>query len=234
MSSTLTKLGLLNEVLTSIGERRVASVSANQVTELCIQCIQDALYEVCNSNTWSELREISVATSWSADSATLSSNTTRVRNVFWYVAPEGTAETGYDYNKLLIPYIDAEQYEGLTLVPFEGNGACPRHWTIQARNVLKVNPYPTDTLGRSKVFFEHYRLVDLPSSSSGVFSCSNLLLNCIKWKACEIMSAKHLGDFEQAQYFMTVYENLMKQHRKSDSGQGVKGFSMFRPRRGVR
>jgi len=228
ITSERTRLDLVNEVLLSVGERETRSSASNPVAKLATRAIQDAIYSVCNGNTWSEFRRLTNASSWATDEASLPQNITRIRNVYWYLSPDGNPNTSYDYRRIQLSYVDLEEYEQQVLIPFTDNGNTPRYWAIQSRNVVKVNPYPNNLLARSKCFFEYYELLDLPVSDSSVFNCSDLFLNLIKYKACELLSSQHLGDFDQSQVFLVTYENLAKQHRKTDNGQSVKGYRMFR------
>lgn len=231
-TSTVTRLELGNNILNSVGERSQTSVGGVLGTTLA-SCIKESILYVCNANTWSELRSIINASSWSADAATLPDNTYRVRNVYWYTAPLGTPESSYDYYNIIVPYCDLEQYKTFTLVPFTSNTNSPRRWCIESKNKILVNPYPNNTLAKSKVKFEVYRYVSYPSSDSDYFACSDLLLNLIQYKASELFSIKHLNDPALAELYAKLYSDLYKQNMISDSGTPTQGYNMYRSRRSI-
>ncbi len=231
-TSTLTKLDIANNVLNACGERAQTS-TAGVLGNVLTSCLREAIWSVCGSADWNELRSVINASSWSADAATLPDTTYRIRNVFWYTSPDGQPETNYDYYHILVPYVDLEQYKTFTLVPFESNANSPCRWTIETKNKVLVNPYPTNTVGQNKVFFEVFRYPELPSTDTSNFNVSDLLTNLIQYKASVLFAIKHLNDNNLAQIYMLEYDNLAKQNRISDSGQSTQGYNMYRSRRQI-
>lgn len=229
MASTLTKLQIVNNAMNSIGERSLSAVSGI-LGNMAESSLREAIFFVCNQNEWRELYSVVNADSWSAQRATMPLRTYRVREVFWYTSPDGAAEAAYDYPKSLIPFTTIQEFEQETLYPFDDNAARPLNWARETEDIVVVNPYPTNTLARSKVFFGVYRYPVLPTADTDTFSTSDLLTNLIQYKTAELLAVKHLGDMELAAAMNKIYLEFFNQHQLSDGG--VPSLNMFRGRRG--
>jgi hypothetical protein len=229
-TSTLSRLDVGNNILNAAGERSVNSLGGI-LGNLVLSSIREAALTVSNAATWSELRSIINASSWSSDVATLPTTVYRVKNVFWYTSPNGLPATAYDYQDIVIPFVDNEQYRGILKVPFDDNANTPQCWTIESKNVIRVTPYPNNSLARSKVKFEVYQLVSVPSNDTSYFTVSDLLVNLVQYKATELFVIKHTNDLNLAQVYASLYDSFKKQNLISDSGLPVTGYSMYRSKR---
>ena len=205
-TSNLNKRYLCNNILRCVGERSQTSTGGMLGTTV-MDCVQEAIYYVCTGFNWSELRTLINASSWSLDAATLPSTVYRVSSVLWYTSPDGTSESSYDYPYRKVRYVDFEEYKQRTLLNFTSNANIPQVWTIESKNKILVNPYPTNTLGKSKVYFEVYSLVSIPVADTSNFNCSDTFLNLVQYKATELFSLKHLNDVNTSGVFSAYYRN---------------------------
>jgi hypothetical protein len=229
-TSTLSRLDVGNNILNSVGERSVTSLGG-VLGSTVLASIREAALFVANSGHFSELRSIINAQSWSADVATLPDSVAKLKNVYWYTSPDGLPSSSYDYNDIPIQFVDNEQYRQINKVPFIDNANAPVAYTIESKNRVRVTPYPNNTLSRSKVKFEVYSLITVPSSDTGYFSISDLLVNLVQYKATELFCIKHTNDLNLAQAFNSTYEMFRKHTMQSDSGLPVTGYSMYRSKR---
>jgi hypothetical protein len=226
-TSTLSRLDVGNNILNSVGERSVTNLGGI-IGNTVVSCMREAALFVSNLAPWVELRSIINATSWSTDRATLPSSVYKIKNVYFYTAPTGVPTATYDYYDIPITFVDNERYRGLSTVPFIDNANSPAYWTIESKNVIRVTPYPTNTLSKSKVKFEVYSLVTIPSSDTGYFSVGDTLVNLIQYKASELFCIKHTGDMNLAQALSSIFEQFKRQNLLNDSGLPVTGYSMYR------
>jgi hypothetical protein len=229
-TSTLSRLDVGNNILNAVGERSVTSLGGI-LGNTILSSIKEAALFVSNSGHFSELRSIINATSWSADVATLPDTVVKLKNVYWYTAPLGVPEANYDYSDIPVQFVDNEHYRRINKVPFIDNANAPVVYTIESKNQVRVTPYPSNTLSRSKVKFEVYSMIVVPSSDIGYFAVGDLLVNLIQYKATELFCIKHTNDLNLAQAFNTTYEMFKKHTMLSDSGLPVTGYSMYRSQR---
>lgn len=228
MTSNLTKIQVVNNALNSIGERSISSIGGI-LGNVVASSLQEAIYMVCTSVEWSELRSIVNAESWAADSATMPSRTYRVREVYWYSSPTGSPEVAYDYNKEIIRFVSIQEYQTHLLTPYTGFSNKPLSWSKLTDTTIKVNPYPNDATERSKVFFEIYRYPEVPTGDTDVFNVTDLLLNLIQYKMSELLAIKHLNDTEQAAVYGSLYNKLKQTLIVSQNG--TPSYNMYQGRR---
>ena len=229
-TSSLSRLDVGNNILNSVGERSVTNLGGI-LGNTILSSIKEAALFVSNSGHFSELRSIINASSWSADVAFLPDTVLKLKNVYWYTAPLGIPTASYDYNDIPIEFVDNERYRQINKVPFINNENAPICYTIESKNQVRVTPYPNNTLSRSKVKFEVYSMIVVPSSDTGYFAVGDLLVNLVQYKATELFCIKHTNDLNLAQAFNTTYEMFKKHLMLSDSGIPVTGYSMYRSHR---
>jgi len=229
-TSSLSRLDVGNNILNSVGERSVTSLGGI-IGNTVLSSIKEATLFVCNLAPWSELRSIINASNWSSDVATLPDTVYKVKNVYFYTSPTGLPATTYDYYDIPITFVDNERYRGLSKVPFIDNANSPQYWTIESKNRVRVTPYPSNTLSKGKVKFEVYSQFSVPSSDTGYFSVSDLMVNLVQYKATELFCLKHTNDITLAQAFAATFEAFKRQNLLSDSGLPVTGYSMYRSRK---
>ena len=70
---TTTKLELINRVLVNAHER-VLTASTQPLGNIVSDSINEALIEISTSTQWMDLRQVTVASSWSTNVATLSTS----------------------------------------------------------------------------------------------------------------------------------------------------------------
>lgn len=227
-TSTRTLLEVLNSVLLSIGERTVTNSTAT-LGQMALDCIRESLIEVSTSYGWNELRDVINASSWSGDSATLPTTVSRIQGVNWYSSPDGLPESTYDYARLAIEFTTLDTYLRYPLTPYTNSAQNrPRWYTIVDVNTVRVNPYPNDATEQGKITFDVYKLLELPTLDSDVFSCSDQLLNVVQHKAASLMAIKFLSDYNLAKVFDEKSEKNRRTLMVSDSGYPSSGYTLFR------
>jgi hypothetical protein len=146
--------------------------------------------------------------------------------MYWYTSPDGQPETAYDYPMCTIPHTTIQEFQQEALYPFEDNAAQPLVWARETNDIIVCNPYPNNTLARSKAFFEIYRYPVFPTSDTSNFSTGDILTNLFQYKLAEFLAIKHLGDMEQAAVLNKLYMDFFKQQQISDTGSP--SFTMYR------
>lgn len=230
MTSTKTRLEVVNTILLSVGERPI-SASGSVQGQLVSDCIKQALIDTCTSGAWGELRDRILGT-WSGDTATLDSSVYKIGGVFWYSSPTGSPGTSYDYNRYPIEFVTLDKYLKYPLTPYTNTSPnTPRFYTIEDVRTVRVNPYPNDSTERDKITFDVYKLVSYPATDANYFSCSDQLLTVVEHKAASLFALKFLGDPGMSREFAALAEIQRRRNLVNDNNLPSGGYYLHRGRR---
>lgn len=229
MSRTL--ITSVNNVLNLIGERSITSTTNGLLGALVKLCLTQAISEVCQSSKWESLRERVNAASWSNNVATLSDRVYQILGVYWYTSPTGTSEASFDYPTISLDYVTPQEYDSFYLYPFSNTENCPSIWTKEDYNKVKVNPYPTSTQEKAKVFFDVFIYPSLPSSDSSTWTTPDFITDLIDMKAAANLSMSHVQDSQLFQSLMLRFSELHRTVRRNNSQIGDTGYTMYRNQR---
>lgn len=224
---TRTLLESLNASLLIAGERPLPT-SAGTLGDLVKQALKDSVSEISTGNKLEGLRSRINASSWLVDEATLPTDLSYIEGVYFYSSPTGLPGVNFDYPTYNVRYLSPEEYERHILFSFSTTSlATPRFWTKLNYNVCKVNPYPTDAAQRAKVFFDVYRIPQLPATDGAIWSCPDVITDLIQMRTAAMIALRHLQNQDLYQTLYTDYSMLLRHQRNSQS-QTPHGYTMYR------
>lgn len=217
-TSTTTLLEAINKVLKDVGERSASSSSSTPASEKAASYIKEAWQDFQQYHDWSWQKTTFSATSWDNEKATFTGlkNTIEVRwNNDTTIAPLDLVSFSqfYNYRELL---------------SFEDKEKTPRYFAFVNNDTIAINPYPTDTTGRSRLTVYGYRFYDDPSSDTDTFDCPEAVVNTLLKKATATMLQRHLGEVGEARELLQDFEVKMRFLRSKEQTTKSSGFNMFR------
>lgn len=221
---TTTKLELINRVLVNAHER-VLTVSTQPLGNIVSDCIEEALIEVSTSSQWVDLRNSTVATSWSTNVATLSTSEV-------YKVSEVKTISGTTY-QMSIPsrFVPKEEFDLQSIYSYSGTAGQVLYWTYETSQTVKCNPYPLDATAKANVKFVYQIIPVPPSSDSTAYTLSERFLKMIEMKASSMFCFRYLSDIKAYQVYQSEYERLRIRLLASDVGVPPQGYNMYRGNR---
>ena len=225
-TSTTTLLTAVNNVLLDVGERAVTTLTT-PVARKAQKYVQDAVREIQRYHHWEWLYATITPTSWSGDSATLT-NVDRILHISW-----DNSTTGGPFYRL--KYLDPEEYD-VQVFPksFDSTtekATYPRVWTISTRDTIRVNPYPVDASGQSRV--RAYVILDMipPANANDVFPIPEEMMYLVNKYATAMMYYHHLDDKQGAAGMkQEVFQQLAYIRTRNSKSPGTE-LNMYRRNR---
>jgi len=207
-----TKLELVNRVLDSVHETRIQSTT-QPLGNIVLNCVEQALIEVCTSADWVDTSKSSVASSYTTNVATV--NTTvedcRVASVKTWVA--STKQF------VLAGYVDKDEFDSKVSSSFAGSAGVVEYWTFDITSEkVKVQPYPSDAGGKALVYFDTQQVVKLPATDATAFTVPDRLLSLVELRASSLLSLKMIGDPKFYYAFDFEYKKLRDSLVHSEQG----------------
>ncbi len=220
-TSTTTLLEAVNRVLLDVGERRVTTFTSPAALK-AVDYLQDSYVDMQNFHDWEWLKTEFQATSWSAEQATF----TDLRRIK-YVRYQNETDEGIRW----IPYCDQTVFDRLALEAFDSSTATstrPLRYSIFDHEVIRVNPYPTDTAGQNKLTVIGWKYFAPPTTTTGTFTIPERFMGVLIKRAVYQMYMRHLGDFNAAQAVGNEFYEQLALYRAKETGVSTQGTNMYR------
>jgi hypothetical protein len=219
-SSTTNLIQAVNRVLLDCGERQVTSIS-NPAANKAKEYLRDALAYTQAIHDWEWMYDKKIATGWINESATVEAQ--QIRRVLWHNG---------DYNEPVF-YLDSPTFDLQTLQPFDSateTAQKVRYYTISTYNTIRVNPYPTDSVGQSRVTFHVIGNLVFPATETDVFPLPEKYMPLLYARAGYLMAVRHLEDRTAAQFYDKDYQEMVLRYRSQENKTPTHGINMYRSR----
>ncbi len=227
ITSTTTLLDAVNNVLLDVGERRVTSLTT-PFAQKAAKYVLEAVREIQRYNDWNWLYDTVTPTSWVGDQATLT-NVHRILHASWDIGTNST------YKRLR--YLDPETYDATVVpTPFDwsvSSSSAPGVWTLIKRNMLRVNPYPTDQIGKTKLKVYVIREMVPPAEPGDKFPIPEDMMSLVNMYATSKMCLHHLGDAQTAAILKDQFNEqvFLARAREAKAPVGGQTVNMYRRNR---
>lgn len=218
MVSTKTLLDVVNDVLLTIGEVRVATTSKTSTSVKCLNAVKDALHDVQTAFDWSWLMADLVSAEWVDDRAVLPVPVQRIRAVYSLL----------NITRYPVRFIEKRLYDQIYKYGWSGETNLGCQYTLDDDGAVYVNPYPTTTESKERVIFSSVLYISAPTIDSGHFDVPDLYLPLIEKRASVLMAERHLDDPNAIQYLDTEYMRSLTQARARQTRTPTTGYNMFR------
>lgn len=222
-NSTTTLLQAVNRVLLDVGERQVSNFSSPAASKAKAY-LADAFTDLQNFHDWEWARTILSVTNWDLDEATFT-NLRRIQDVIW--------NNPNSQGSQFIPHVDLLTYQLYASEPFV-NGVdgyyAPSRWTQLNEETIKVNPYPTDSIGQGQLKVNGWQYLAPPENGNDVFQCPERFMSTLIKRAVYTMTVRHLGDLQSAQLIEGEFFQQLTAFRSKEALVTTKGVNMWRRR----
>jgi hypothetical protein len=222
--STTNLLQVVNKVLENCGERNVTALGS-PLTTLVYNAIVDACHEVSVFSEWTFLKIFLPAQTWTIETAYLGDGIQAIHNVL-----SGDTATGY---KSLV-FLQSDAFNTIPLTPTTDTQLySARYYMVTGFNLVRVNPYPTQTIGQSQILFDVTTTILPPVQPTDLFPVPERFLPLIVAKATELVLVRHIADMNAAKAegdrFMRMATLIMQRERGTVSGRQ----NLYKSKRGV-
>lgn len=219
-SSVTTLIEAVNRVLLDCGERAVTSIN-NPASQKAKEYLRDAIAYTQSIHDWEWLYDKKIATNWLSETANVDAQ--QIRAAFW---------NNGNYNEP-ISYLDSPTFDLQVLSGFNSateTAQRVRYWTISGYNTIRVNPYPTDSAGQSRITFHVINNLVFPTTDTAVFPIPEKYMPLLYARAGYLMAIRHLEDRMAAQFYDKDYQELVLRYRSQENKTPTRGTNMYRPR----
>lgn len=219
-SSTTTLIEAVNRVLLDCGERAVTSITSPASLK-AKEYLRDALTYVQSVHDWEWMYDKKIATGWVNETANVDCQ--QIRAAFWY--------NGYQNEPIM--YLDAPSFDLQVLHPFStatDSAQRVRYWTISSYNTVRVNPYPTNSDGQSRITFHVINNLVFPNTETATFPIPEKYMTLLYARAGYLMAIRHLEDRTAAQFYDKDFQELVLRYRSQENKTPTRGVNMYRPR----
>lgn len=201
-TSTSTLLEVCNRVLLNANERTLTATTpliGQQVKE----CVRQALHAI-SRNEWLWNQGKVNASSWTLSVATLPTNTQRVKAVMWD-----------NDNGQLIPlkYMHRWDFDQYELDDYADNTVRALYYTLVDQNIVHVNPYPTTSAERNKIWFHTSLTITLPATDATTFAMPEDFTDLVVLYATSLYVKRHAEDLQLSRSFEEEYLIQLNQVR---------------------
>lgn len=201
MDSTKTKLEFVNSVLATVSEKAVTTLSDSQkYVAKAVRFVDSACNEVSTRYTWSWLFKYANASSWSGDTATIDD-----LRILHFIR---TQIDGSNYAARSVKKVDF-----LDIYPsraFVVDTEYVTNYTLWTDKQVRVTPYPDTVDRRANVFFAYTKVYTPPSGDGDLFLMPERYLELVFYKSCYHMTLTHAHDSNEAMFYQSQYETLLR------------------------
>jgi hypothetical protein len=176
---------------------------------------------------WTFLKITLPAESWLFDTAYLGDFVQAIHNV-----EQGSNGKGFTN----LSYVAPDVYDSRPLLPFDDTQLLSARWynITNDLNRVRINPYPTGSVGRSQLRFYVTTTIVPPSEFTDLFPVPERFLPLIVKHATALTLLRHLGDTAAAQFENTLFAEMANQIKQRERGVVVGRQNMYRPYGGTR
>lgn len=220
-TSTTTLIEAVNRVLLDVGERQVTTL-ASPASLKAVDYLQDAYIDLQNFHEWEWLRSEFSATSWDNEKA-LFTNLRRIK----YVRHQKDSSEGIRW----IPYVDQTLFDRFALESYDSSTSTssrPLRYTIFDHETIKLNPYPTDSTGRTAITIIGWKYFAPPTTASGTFTIPERFMGLLIKRAVYQMTVRHLGDLQAAGAIGNEFYEQLNLYRNKEAAVSTQGVNMYR------
>ena len=190
-------LDLVNRTMLQIGEQRVGSVLANQVSILCGQSVNSAIVQLAQDYShWPWLSNIYSATSWNLQEATLDNKILSIR----FIRDAG--------NRLLLRYEKEEDFFRREPVAYTGDQGGAVWYTIVGEK-LYVQPYPNDSVSQGNIKIHGSFLPSPLVADTDTLNISDRDIDLLTFRVSMNMARDHLKNLDVYRSYSAEYQRLL-------------------------
>jgi len=225
-TSTTNLLSAVNSVLQNVGERQVSTL-VSPLSNIVASNLRESCYHVSTMSEWTFLKLILPAQSWLFDTAYLGDFVQAIHNV-----EQGSNSTGFTN----LSYVAPDVYDSRPLMTFDDTQLQGSRWynITNDLNRVRINPYPTGSIGQSQLRFYVTTTIVPPNASTDFFPVPERFLPLIVKHATALTLLRHLGDTATAQFENQLFTQMAEQIKQRERGVVAGRQNMYKPHRGMR
>ncbi len=220
--SSTTLIQAVNRVLLDVGEREVSNLNSPPAKK-AKNYLQEAVRFLATVHDWEWMFSRVPSTGWVGDTFSVP-NAQQIRGVSCL----DSSGVSRDLQFVDVRQFDLASFQSYSIASSPSNR--PTVYTIPTYQRIRVNPYPTDAIGQSRVYA--YIIEDLvpPTLDTSFFPVPEKYMQLVIKKADYYMSIHHLEDANSAQFFDKDFQEMVIKYRVNEQKTPTGGFNMYRSR----